>query len=111
MVVNRHHGADHRLNAGGVEVILDRIIVGRRGHHYEIRPCISLRRIDGRSQPKRFIAQETFELGIDDGTLPRIYLRDPFWVYIYRRNLIILRQKDRVGQPDISDACDSDLNN
>lgn len=107
-------GPDRGLDARRVEIVLLRIIIGRRRHNGEIGIRISLMGIQRRREIQGFVArllrvEESCDLLIDDGALPIVQHLDLFRDDIQGMHAIVLRQQQCHRQSDISRTSNCDL--
>ena len=105
---------DGGLNAGGIEVVLLRIIVRWRGHHSVIRSRVSNSWIERGLKIKihRAVAhaiEETSDLGIDNRALAIVEQFDLLGNDIERMHLIMLRQQQRNRQSYITSSSNGNL--
>lgn len=106
---HRLYGAHHSLNAGGVKVVVLRVVIGRSGDDHKIGPGKGRGTVRGRTQTQRAIGEEVFQIGIDNRALARIDHSNPLFGNISGHDIIILRQKDGVGEPYVTKASDCDF--
>lgn len=107
--IMRGRRADHRLDRGGIKLVVFDIVIGRRGDDYVVGAFQRDLRIERGGEVERLGHQERLQLLIQDRRLARVEHVHPLSRDVHRRHFVVLRQKDGVGQPYIAQAENCDL--
>ena len=112
--VHRAHGSDGGLDGGSVEEVLIGVVVGGRGDDGVVGARIGLGYVDGGVKvefalPRLGLRQEALDLVVLDGRLVVVDLLDLLGHDVQCVDLVVLREQDGEGQPDIAGTGDRDF--
>lgn len=100
--IDRQHQIDHLLHMARIEIVLDGIIVRRRGNDHELRIAIGGRPVERGLQMQRFFRQILFDVLVLNGRLTAVYQIYLLGNDIHGHDLMMLGQERGDGQAHIA---------